>query len=276
MKYLRQYNESTDFHTIRLRQKEELRELIKINLEDNDFNILEVYVTDTTANKYDTRLQVFIDESFTDSKIPEIVELQQKLDDNLSKRGGKRSQGVNREIYQEYQVLEAKFNSVVLNINKKVMERFCRKYGFEIQTIERVTHHIEDYNQSEYQCHRIIAVIIPSMIKENKSQDEDVLKFLYAVEEVDKVLNDESDESWSMQIHADYNPNRDYIQVDYSSAGYSEGFSDLLRVYYKETPIRVERQNHGSTVFGEFDNQRTEEFNSLDDLIKDIKSEFGK
>jgi hypothetical protein len=281
MKYLRAYNESTDFHT-----KEELRELIKINLEDNDFEVIEVYVTDTTANRYDTRLQVFIDENFTDSKIPEVVDLQKKLDDKHAEyiecckiakklKWDRRTSKVN-DTYREYQVLEDKLNNLILNINKKIIERICKKYGFEIQTIERISHYIEIVEGEEYPCHRVIAVIIPSMIKESKNQDEDILKFLYAIEEVDKELDAESDDHWSMQINADYDPNRDFIQVDYSSHGYSEGFSDSLRVYYKETPIRVERQNHGDTVFGEFDNQRTEEFNSLDDLIKDIKEEFGK
>lgn len=280
MKYLRSYNESTT----QLPSREELKELFTLNLEDNEhFDATRILVVDVTANSKGTRRQIIIDEDFRESRNPEIIDLLTKLNDNYTRYNAlDRDRGDEKKLgYENYKILKQEFIKLILNITNKLVEKIGKKYGFEIQTIDFNQTSRNDFSGLDFPTERISIVIVPSLTSEslskyNESQDEDILKFLYAVEEVDKELDAESDDHWSMQINADYDPNRDFIQVDYSSHGYSEGFSDSLRVYYKETPIRVERQNHGDTVFGEFDNQRTEEFNSLDDLIKDIKEEFGK
>jgi hypothetical protein len=280
MKYLRLYNESTT----QLPSREELKELFTLNLEDNEhFDATRILVVDVTANSKGTRRQIIIDEDFRESRNPEIIDLLTKLNDNYTRYNAlDRDRGDEKKLgYENYKILKQEFIKLILNITNKLVEKIGKKYGFEIQTIDFNQTSRNDFSGLDFPTERISIVIVPSLTSEslskyNESQDEDILKFLYAVEEVDKELDAESDDHWSMQINADYDPNRDFIQVDYSSHGYSEGFSDSLRVYYKETPIRVERQNHGDTVFGEFDNQRTEEFNSLDDLIKDIKEEFGK
>lgn len=112
--------------------------------------------------------------------------------------------------------------------------------------------------------------------KQFESLSEDnILSLLYELENIDRELSKTSDESWSQSLTYEFDESKDYIDIDYGSHGYSEGFSDHLRVFYKESPIRVERQNHGSTVFGDFENNRTETFNSFEELIKDIKEEFG-
>lgn len=110
---------------------------------------------------------------------------------------------------------------------------------------------------------------------ESSEHDNDVLRLLYLIDELDKEMSKKSDESWSMSISYEYDESKDYIDIHYSSHGYSEGFSDDLRVFYKERPIRVLRDNSGRTVFGDYDNSREEKFNSFDELINDIKDEFG-
>ena len=108
------------------------------------------------------------------------------------------------------------------------------------------------------------------------SQNDDILRLLYLIDELDVKLSSESSEGWCMSISCDYDESKDYIDISYSAHGYSEGFSDDLRVYYKELPIKVERQNYGSTVEGSFDNNETDYFDSFDELINNIKEEFGK
>jgi hypothetical protein len=110
---------------------------------------------------------------------------------------------------------------------------------------------------------------------ESSEHDNDVLRLLYLIDDLDKTLSKQSDESWSQSISYTYDETKDYIDIHYSSCGYSEGFSDDLRVFYKETPIRVLRDSSGNTVFGDYDNNREEKYNSFDELLDDIKDEFG-
>jgi hypothetical protein len=110
---------------------------------------------------------------------------------------------------------------------------------------------------------------------ESSEHDNDVLRLLYLIDDLDKTLSKQSDESWSQSISYTYDEDKDYIDIHYSSFGFSEGFSDDLRVFYKETPIRVIRDSSGNTVFGDYDNNREEKYNSFEELIDDIKDEFG-
>lgn len=110
---------------------------------------------------------------------------------------------------------------------------------------------------------------------ESSEHDEGVLRLLYLIDDLDKKLSEQSDESWSQSISYTYDETKDYIDIHYSSCGYSEGFSDDLRVFYKEMPIKVLRENKGNTVFGDYENNREEKYNSFDELIDDIKDEFG-
>ena len=106
--------------------------------------------------------------------------------------------------------------------------------------------------------------------------DDDILNFLILLDAISTQLNRKSDESWSMDLNYKHEPNLDYIEVDYGAAGYSEGFSELMHIYYKETPIRVEKQNHGNSCEGgDFDNKSTDTYNSFAELIAEIKDEFG-
>lgn len=109
-----------------------------------------------------------------------------------------------------------------------------------------------------------------------ESSKDEILGFLYTLDNLNTKLNEVSDDHWSMGISYEYNEDLDHMVVDYSSQGYSEGFSDTLKVYHNESPIRVERENSGVTVFGDFENNRTETYESLDALADDIKSEFGE
>lgn len=111
--------------------------------------------------------------------------------------------------------------------------------------------------------------------KQFESNTDELLEFLYTLDNISKELDKQSDESWSTSLRYNYDENKDYIDIEYGSCGYSEGFSDFIKVYYKESPIRVERQNYGNTVFGDFENNRTETFNTLGDVTKDIKDDFG-
>jgi len=47
-----------------------------------------------------------------------------------------------------------------------------------------------------------------------------------------------------------------------------------MRVFYKESPIRVEWLEDGSSVYGDYNNKHEYKFNSIDELISFIKNKY--
>jgi hypothetical protein len=112
--------------------------------------------------------------------------------------------------------------------------------------------------------------------KQFESLEDKLSSFLYSLESLDNQLKKESEEGWSMSIEYNHNEKEKTINIEYSCHGYSDGYSDNLKVYYNEIPIKVERNwSMHSTMIGDQKSTRTETFNSFDDLIKDIKNDFG-
>jgi len=105
--------------------------------------------------------------------------------------------------------------------------------------------------------------------------DDEILKLMYSIEELNKELEEKSVEGSSSYINCNYDPKLDYITIDYGWSTYSEGGSDTWRIFYKENPIRVQMQDYGSTVYGNFDNNREKKFETFDDIFYELKSHFG-
>ncbi len=107
--------------------------------------------------------------------------------------------------------------------------------------------------------------------------DNEVLKFLYELDELKKDLNDRSYEGWGMWVNYIFDEKSDYILVEMGASGYSEGFSRDMKVYYKEHavgPIRVEESEASSSPYGKGSSDCVNEYDGYEDIIKSIKSFF--
>ena len=186
MKHLKRFNESQDSYT-----KEELKDLIMISLEDNDdFDVVDLFITDATANKHDTRMMLRIDESFSNNveifdlekqaidKSDEFVKQEQHMNSifirnsNLQDKQKAQKKEITKKykIHAEYLELESKLKKEILEINKKVLNRLCKKYDLEIQTLEVIpfnTHpfpiyELEESAEDDVIGHKVVAVIYHS------------------------------------------------------------------------------------------------------------------
>ena len=104
--------------------------------------------------------------------------------------------------------------------------------------------------------------------------EDDVIKLLYFIEDINKKYRSVSSEGNSQYIHCEYDENDDYIDINYGWSTYEEGSHEDMRVFYKETPIRVEWVEEGSSVYGDYDNKDDYKFNSIDELISFIKNKY--
>lgn len=178
MKHLKRFNESQDSYT-----KEELKDLITISLEDNDdFDVVDLFITDATSNKHDTRMMLRIDESFSNNveifdlekqaidKSDEFVKQEQHMNSifirNSNLQDKQKAQQDKYKIHAEYLELESKLKKEILEINKKVLNRLCKKYDLEIQTLEVIpfnTHpFLEESAEDDVIGHKVVAVIYHS------------------------------------------------------------------------------------------------------------------
>ena len=120
------------------------------------------------------------------------------------------------------------------------------------------------------------------LIKFNESfYDSEILEFLYKLDEMNERGNSESYEGSSTSINYEFDENKDYLLVEISHSGYSDGFSKDYKIYYKETmigPIKVDSCEDGYSPFddGVSDNKtiKTEYFESYDDIAKEIYEYF--
>jgi hypothetical protein len=102
--------------------------------------------------------------------------------------------------------------------------------------------------------------------------EDDILKLLYFIEEIDKKFT--NSEGHSEYINCDYNENEDFIDINYGWSTYEEGSQEDMRVFYKESPIRVEWTEEASSVYGDYNNEDEYKFNSIDELISFIKNKY--
>lgn len=107
--------------------------------------------------------------------------------------------------------------------------------------------------------------------------DNEVLKFLYELDELSKELDTRSDEGWGMWVNYTFDENIDYILVEMGASGYSDGFHRDMKIYYKEHmvgPVRVEEYESSSGPYGEGSSDCVKEYDGYEDIIEEIKSLF--
>ncbi len=106
---------------------------------------------------------------------------------------------------------------------------------------------------------------------ESLNEDE-ILKLLYFIEDIDKKYI--NTEGHSQFINCEYEKDKDFIDINYGWSTYEEGSKEDMRVFYKESPIRVEWLEDGSSVYGDYNNKHEYKFNSIDELISFIKNKY--
>lgn len=105
--------------------------------------------------------------------------------------------------------------------------------------------------------------------KFNESLNEDdILRFLYVIDDIQSKFEEDSYEWSSNDIQYEFDESKDYIFVNCNWSTPEEGGSENMKIYWKETPIRMEWDEYQSTVYGSYDNKDVYEFNTVSDLIK--------
>lgn len=111
------------------------------------------------------------------------------------------------------------------------------------------------------------------LLKFNESHyDNDVIKFLYDLDKLDKDLSIESSDSWNMSIDYVFDESKDYILVNFGGHGYSEGFNHTMKIFnYKKMmgELRAEETEGDDGLWV------TRIYFSFDDIISEIKTHFG-
>ena len=108
--------------------------------------------------------------------------------------------------------------------------------------------------------------------------DNDVLRFLYDLDNISNELNSGSSDSWGMSLWYNFDESSDYIEINFSASGYSDGFSHEMKVYnYKKMmgELRVEETESWGGPYGDGDDTKVKMYESYDDIIAEIKSHFG-
>lgn len=108
--------------------------------------------------------------------------------------------------------------------------------------------------------------------------DNEVIKFLYELDELDKVLSARGYEGWSESVYYNFDESLDYILVEMSASGYSDGFHRDMKIYYKEhavLPIKVEEWESSTSPYGDAESNDTKYYECYEDIIEEIKSHFG-
>jgi len=108
--------------------------------------------------------------------------------------------------------------------------------------------------------------------------DNDVLQFLYQLDDINKKLTDDSSEGWSMDLSYEFDESKDTIDISFGASGYSEGWHHNMKVYYKESPvgeIRVDEDEGHSGPYGSDESVDTKYYQDFDSIVDEIKSHFG-
>lgn len=107
--------------------------------------------------------------------------------------------------------------------------------------------------------------------KQFESSIDNLSNLFYSLDDISNKLN-EMNTGYLSYIHDEENR---CVEIKYGYDSQLGGFSDDIKVYYGKSPIIVERENKGSGSLGEWEGDRSESFNSLKEIVDDIKTDFG-
>lgn len=108
--------------------------------------------------------------------------------------------------------------------------------------------------------------------KQFESSSDELSNLFYSLDDISNRLDKMNNDSYLSYEHDEENQ---CVEVSYGHGSQSDGFNDNIKIYYSKSPIIVERVNKGSGSLGEWKGDRSESFNSLEEIIADIKTDFG-
>lgn len=103
-----------------------------------------------------------------------------------------------------------------------------------------------------------------------------VLRFLYKLDDLSTYLDKISYEGWSTYLHYTLDEENDIINIEFGASGYSDGFSEDMKIYwYEDTErVRVERSSSRYSPYGDSKDNSELKYEAFDDIFNEIKSNF--
>lgn len=98
------------------------------------------------------------------------------------------------------------------------------------------------------------------------------------MDDIKEEVSDGNSEHWSQDLYYKFDENEDFIEVNLSGSGYSDGFHLDMKIFYKSNmigPIKVEFDEGSRSPYGDSDNNGVKYFDDYDLIIDEIKSHFG-
>jgi len=113
-------------------------------------------------------------------------------------------------------------------------------------------------------------------INESHIEDE-ILKFVYDLDKIKVELDEMSYEGGGYDLSYDWDESKNRIVIDFGFCGYSDGFSQTMTIEKLRSlgQIKVHISESSSSPYGSNEGEDVKEFDSFDDIIKDIKDNFG-
>jgi hypothetical protein len=109
--------------------------------------------------------------------------------------------------------------------------------------------------------------------------DEDsFLKFLYDLDSIgDEIRASYDGSECGSSFGYEFDETDDSLIVEFGYSGYSDGFSRTMKIFYNHYmgPTKVVSTESGSNPYGSWDDSETEEFDSYDEIIADIRGHLG-
>jgi hypothetical protein len=117
---------------------------------------------------------------------------------------------------------------------------------------------------------------IEDVINESHIEDE-ILKFVYDLDKIKVQLDEMSYEGGGYDLSYDWDESKNRIVIYFGFCGYSDGFSQTMTIEKLRSlgQIKVHISESSSSPYGSNEGDEIKEFDSFDDIIKDIKDNFG-
>ena len=150
-------------------------------------------------------------------------------------------------------------------IDTYIYSRSYTNYVFQGQTYD--SNIIYDEKSDSY---------IEDVINESHIEDE-ILKFVYDLDKIKVQLDEMSDEGSGYDLSYDWDESKNRIVIDFGFCGYSDGFSQVMTIEKLRSlgQIKVHISESSSSPYGSYEDDKIVEFDSFDDVIQDIKDNFG-
>lgn len=195
-----------------------------------------------------------------------------KIDEKSIEEKGRHIMSIVDSVEEE--IDKDNYENAMIKINKiwdKIKD--LRKSGLESENAEySVGNLIFKLLRRNGYISKIMKMKKESYDKQFESSEDKLSNLLYLLDDVSSKIKEASEDAY-----LSYNCDEEFqcVEIKYGYGSEYNGFEDDIKVYYDKIPIILERENYGSGPLGEWRGNRQESFNSLEELVNDIKSDFG-